>query len=88
MVRRQVVVTGRVQGVWFRETCKEQAEALGVTGWVRNRDDGRVEAAFEGEPDAVDQMVTWCRSGSSLASVDDIEVTEQDPVGDRGFTTR
>jgi acylphosphatase len=88
MVRRQVVVTGRVQGVWFRETCKEQAEALGVTGWVRNRDDGRVEAAFEGEPDAVDQMVAWCRSGSSLASVDDIEVTEQDPVGDRGFTTR
>ena len=56
-------VSGRVQGVWFRGTCQEQARAFGVTGWVRNAYDGRVEAVFEGPPAAVDRMVAWCHEG-------------------------
>jgi acylphosphatase len=84
-VRRRVVVSGRVQGVWFRETCREEADAAGVNGWVRNRNDRRVEAVFEGEADAVLAMVTWCRTGPPRAVVTSIEVTEEEPTGESGF---
>ena len=84
-VRKRVVVSGRVQGVFFRDSCQRQAAGAGVTGWVRNRNDGAVEAVFEGEPEAVDAMVRWCRTGPSGARVDRVDVTDEQPEGDRGF---
>jgi acylphosphatase len=85
VVRRRVLVDGRVQGVWFRETCRQEADALGVSGSVRNRNDGRVEAVFEGEADAVLAMVTWCRTGPPRAVVTGVEVTDEEPTGETGF---
>jgi len=76
-VRRRVVVSGRVQGVWFRDSCRSEAVTRGVAGWVRNRADGAVEAVFEGEPRAVAAMVDWCRHGPPRARVDGVEVTEE-----------
>jgi acylphosphatase len=87
-VRRRVLVSGRVQGVWFRESCRREAEAAGVRGWVRNRGDQRVEAVFEGDPAAVLAMVTWCRMGPSLAEVTALEVVDEDPTGEVGFRIR
>jgi acylphosphatase len=74
-VRARVVVTGRVQGVFFRDTCREQARRERVGGWVRNRGDGSVEAEFEGPPAAVDRLVAWCRVGPPRADVEAVEVT-------------
>lgn len=82
---RHVLVAGRVQGVWFRDTCCEQARNLGVAGWVRNLGDGRVEAVFEGAPGAVDRMLAWCHEGPSRARVDTVEVTTRTPDGLAGF---
>ncbi|HEX5585932.1 MAG TPA: acylphosphatase [Acidimicrobiia bacterium] len=87
-VRARVFVTGRVQGVWFRESCREQAVALGVGGWVRNRSDGRVEAVFEGPPAAVDRLVAWCAEGPSRARVDSVEERREAPTGEPGFHVR
>jgi acylphosphatase len=67
VVARRVVVSGRVQGVFFRDSCQRAASSRGVAGWVRNCSDGTVEAWFEGAPDAVSSMVDWCRSGPSRA---------------------
>jgi acylphosphatase len=86
--RVRVVVTGRVQGVWFRESCREQAVALGVAGWVCNRADGTVEGVFEGPPAAVERLVTWCRTGPSHARVDAVATADENPVGDAGFRVR
>jgi acylphosphatase len=88
MIRRRVVVHGRVQGVFFRDTCRHEAAAQHVSGWVRNRADGCVEAEFEGEPRAVEAMTRWCRRGPSSAHVDDLEMQEQAPTGERGFAVR
>jgi acylphosphatase len=85
LIRRRVIVSGRVQGVGFRYSCRRMAEAQGVAGWARNHADGRVEACFEGEPDAVDRLVAWCRHGPSHADVDDVEVVQEDPRGEQGF---
>ena len=79
---------GRVQGVWFRESCREQAVALGVTGWVRNLMDGRVEAVLEGPEAAVDRVVQWCHEGPSHAHVDGVEVQVEAPIGESGFHVR
>ncbi|HEV7526696.1 MAG TPA: acylphosphatase [Acidimicrobiia bacterium] len=87
-VRVRVVVTGRVQGVFFRDSCREQARAVGVGGWVRNRGDGAVEAEFEGPPAAVDRLVQWCRTGPGRARVDAVETTVVPPVGDQRFRIR
>ena len=76
----RVLVYGRVQGVFFRDTCARQARSEGVAGWIRNRADGRVEAWFEGRPQAVENMVTWCRQGPSRAQVDGVEVSEENPA--------
>jgi acylphosphatase len=85
VIRRRVIVDGRVQGVFFRQTCRRHAEARGVTGWVRNRSDGRVEAVFEGSPAAVEAMVTWCRGGPPDARVDQVEVADELAEGLSGF---
>lgn len=85
MVRRQVLVEGRVQGVGYRVACARVAGAEGVAGSVRNRPDGRVEAVFEGPRDAVDRMVAWCRRGPRSASVRTVRVTELEPTGVAGF---
>ena len=87
-VRRRVVVSGRVQGVFFRDTCEREARAAGVGGWVRNRWDGAVEAVFEGDPTAVDRMVAWCRRGPPRAVVTGVEVTDEPPAGDQTFRVR
>ena len=83
--RRRVVVSGRGQGVFFRDSCQRVAADAGVSGWVRNRRDGAVEAVFEGDPDAVESMVTWCHQGPPHARVDQVEVTTEEPQGERGF---
>lgn len=87
-VARRVVVTGRVQGVFFRDSCRQEAQSAGVEGWVRNTPDGTVEAWFEGPPAAVERLVGWCRSGPRRADVDDVDVYEEDPTGQQGFGIR
>jgi acylphosphatase len=86
--RRRVLVTGRVQNVWFRDSCRSEALARGVAGWVRNRPDGSVEGVFEGSRDAVEQMVAWCRVGPSRARVDAVEVIAQPVREEAGFVIR
>lgn len=87
-VRVRVVVLGRVQGVWFRDSCRERARAEKVAGWVRNRSDGAVEAEFEGSRASVDRMVAWCREGPPRARVDRVDVTGIAPSGEAGFRVR
>ena len=77
-VRVHVFVSGRVQGVFFRQNTKRQADSVGVRGWVRNLPDGRVEAVFEGEESAVKTIVDYCRHGPSAARVDNVEVKAED----------
>jgi acylphosphatase len=84
-VRRRVVVRGRVQGVFFRDTCRREARSRGVTGWVRNANDGSVEAAFEGEPAAVEAMINWSHRGPDGADVTAVEVVEEPPQGETRF---
>jgi acylphosphatase len=86
--RAHVFVSGRVQGVYFRDTTRQTAMAEGVDGWVRNRSDGRVEAVFEGGDDAVDAMIEFCHEGSPAASVEDVDVEYEDPEGVEGFRVR
>lgn len=74
VVRVRAVVAGRVQGVWFRESCRREAERLGVTGWVRNRADGSVEIEAQGRRAAVDALVTWAHAGPRLAVVESVGV--------------
>jgi len=81
----RVTVAGRVQGVFFRVACAERARIAGVGGFVRNLRAGRVEAAFEGSPGAVDEMIAWCRRGPDGARVDGVEVVDEQPAGDRTF---
>jgi len=85
MIRRRVVVHGRVQGVFFRDTTRERARAHGVSGWVHNRPDGAVEAAFEGEPDDVERLVRFCETGPPGARVARVEVFDEPPEGLDGF---
>jgi len=75
LVTRHLAISGRVQGVWFRESMRLEAERLGVTGWVRNGRDGTVEAIVQGEESAVVAVVAWSRKGPSAARVDDVVVT-------------
>ena len=85
MVRRRVVVDGRVQGVGYRASCAAQARAFGVAGTVRNLPDGRVEAVLEGAAEAVAALVAWCERGPSYAHVTSVQVFEEQPVGATGF---
>ena len=86
MVRRRVVVHGEVQGVFFRDTTRRMAASRGVSGWVRNRPDGAVEAVFEGEPGAVEAMIAFAHEGPDRAKVVTVDVSEEEPEGLEGFT--
>jgi len=79
MIRRRVVVHGFVHGVFFRDTVQRRAQSAGVAGWVRNNWDGTVEAVFEGEADAVERLVAFCREGPRGARVDRLEVIAEAP---------
>ena len=72
--RAHVVISGRVQGVWYRASTRDKAEQLGLTGWVRNTFDNKVEAVFEGDENAIKEMIAWCHEGPRLASVTDVTV--------------
>ena len=85
MKRAHVWVSGYVQGVNFRWRTTERARSRGVSGWVRNLPDGRVEAVFEGDEDAVRSMIEFCREGPRLADVNDVEVRWEEPEGIEGF---
>lgn len=74
MVRARIIVDGRVQGVFFRYATAEEAKKVGVTGWVRNKRDGTVEAVFEGEEKSVQQMVDWCHKGPPYAVVRSVDL--------------
>ncbi|MFH8789230.1 acylphosphatase [Streptomyces roseoverticillatus] len=88
MIRKHVVVSGRVQGVFYRDTCREEARRHGVAGWVRNMPDGTVEAVFEGPAEEVERMVAWVHQGPSRAEVRGVEAEEETPQGLTGFQVR
>lgn len=87
-IRRRVVAHGRVQGVFFRDTVSSEATSRGVAGWVANRDDGTVEAVFEGDREAVEAMVELCGSGPKSADVAKLQAGEEEPEGLSGFEVR
>ena len=88
MIRRRITVSGRVQGVFFRETARRRAESSRLSGWVRNNPDGTVEAVFEGEEKAVERLVDWCREGPRGARVEWVDVAAEEPEGLEGFAVR
>lgn len=88
VISRRVVATGRVQGVFFRDSARERAQAHGVSGWVRNRNDGAVEAVLEGPREAVERVTRFFDTGPPHASVDHVEVEEQEPQGLDSFEVR
>jgi acylphosphatase len=89
LIRVHVRVHGRVQGVYYRATAQEEAQRLGLVGWVRNRADGTVEAVAEGEDAVVESFLVWCRRGPERAHVDDVEVERLEPLGtEKEFTVR
>jgi len=87
-MRKRVVVHGRVQGVFFRDSTRQRAEEAGVAGWVTNRPDGAVEAVFEGDDAAVEAVVAWMQDGPRRADVDRIDVSEEEPEGLERFEVR
>jgi acylphosphatase len=87
-VAREVTVHGRVQGVFFRDSCRREAQDAGVAGWVCNEPDGTVRARFEGLAGDVERLVAWTREGPRSADVDRVDVTEVDPHGLSGFDVR
>ncbi len=86
--RRRITAYGRVQGVFFRDATREEAQRRGVAGWVRNTGEGTVEAVFEGKADAVDAMVELCRGGPGSAEVSELEVADEEPEGLQGFSVQ
>ena len=88
MIRRRAVVHGRVQGVFFRDSARREAERLGVAGWIANNSDGTVEAVFEGEEGAVETMLEFCREGPGRADVERVEVSDEEPEGLDAFAVR
>ncbi len=84
-VRRRVVVSGRVQGVFFRDTCRRVAQQAGVAGSASNRRDGTVEVILEGDEEAVDRVISWCRRGTEHARVEGVDVRDEEPQGVEGF---
>ena len=83
-----MIVHGRVQGVWFRESCRQQAAQLHLGGHIFNREDGGVEAEFEGPAPAVARAVAWCRNGPPRATVTSIDTESLPPIGEQGFSVR
>jgi acylphosphatase len=82
MNRAHLFISGRVQGVFYRSNTRRKALQLGLTGWVRNLRDGRVEAVFEGEEPAVRKAIEWCREGPPHAFVSNVEVLSEKPTGE------
>ena len=87
-IRRRLLISGRVQGVFFRDSCRTEARRLRVSGWVTNRDDGRVEAVFEGEPAAVEALVEWAHHGPRSAQVSRVDMVDEEPTGEADFRVR
>ena len=85
MARKRVVtrVAGMVQGVYFRDYAQKEARSLDLSGWVRNRPDGTVEVVLEGEAEKVERMLAWLHTGSPQAEVTEVQVTEDQPLGDK-----
>ena len=89
IVNVHVLISGRVQGVWFRASTTQIAKQLGLTGWIRNTSDGCVEAVFEGEERLINKMIEWCHKGPPLSKVKKVEVKNQEPTnGFNGFSIR
>jgi acylphosphatase len=88
LIRRRVIVQGNVQGVFFRDSTRRHAESRGVHGWVRNRDDGAVEAVLEGRQEAVEQVLRFLREGPAHATVRDVQISEEAPEGLSSFEVR
>jgi acylphosphatase len=88
VVRKRVVVSGDVQGVFFRDTCRRLALDNGLAGWIRNLPDSRVEAVFEGPDGAVARLVDWAHHGPRRASVEHVDIHDEQPEGLSGFTVR
>lgn len=87
--RAHVYVSGQVQGVFFRDSTRDKAEQLGLTGWVKNLPDGRVEALFEGPPEKVQEMIQWCEQGPSQATVEEVDAEFEAPQEDlKSFEVR
>ena len=87
-IRRRVTISGRVQGVFFRDSLRRHAQSRSVTGWAHNRSDGAVEAVFEGQPDDVERLIEFAKTGPRQAEVDSVDVREEDPEGLSGFEIR
>lgn len=87
-VRCRAIVSGRVQGVFFRDTCARVASGLGVRGWVRNRPDGTVEVVAEGPRESVDQLLTWCNDGPPRARVAGLDIIDELPLAEHGFRVK
>jgi acylphosphatase len=88
VIRNRVLISGRVQGVFFRGACQMMAKEHGVNGWVRNLPDGTVEAVFEGPAEDVRRLVEWSRQGPRDAVVEDVRVQQEPPEGLSGFDVR
>jgi acylphosphatase len=88
LTRVRVRVRGRVQGVFFRAEARARAESLRVNGWIRNADDGSVEAVFEGDDEQVESLLAWCRRGPAGARVEEVEAVREEPTGETGFQVR
>lgn len=87
--RAHVYISGRVQGVFFRDSTRQKANELDLNGWVKNMSDGRVEALFEGPSDAVQEMLDWCKEGPAQADVEDVDAEHEEPMEDlKGFEVR
>ena len=84
-VRKRALVSGQVQGVFYRDTCRRTASEHGVAGSAENLADGNVEVVLEGPEDAVDEVLAWCRQGTSGSRVENVNVTEEEPQGLKGF---
>ncbi|VVB54321.1 Acylphosphatase [uncultured archaeon] len=87
-MRAHLLISGRVQGVWYRASARNEAFRLKIKGWVRNLPDGKVEAAFEGPTKAVEEVVAWCYKGPPAARVDNVELTWEKPQGETEFSMR
>jgi len=88
IVRAHLLISGRVQGVFYRASTQDKARSLGLRGWVRNLPDGRVEIIAQGDPDDVQALIAWAHDGPPLAVVDDVEITWEEPSIESGFSVR
>lgn len=88
MIRRRVIVEGHVQGVFFRQSCQREALAAGIAGWIRNNNDGSVEAALEGGPDGIERIISWMREGPGGAVVTGVKIIDEDLLGEQTFRIR